>query len=310
MFIDEAGGFQTSPIRSRVSAVAALLVPESVARGLFRRFRRLSRPWKRGKPEVKGSQLDEAQAAQVIAAVRRYDVLLVAVAIDMAMHSASAVQAHKVGQAAKIRASKLPGMPKHRLDEFEARAARTEALPDQLYVQSVLLTTLVDAVVRVGSLYYVQRIPKTLGNFAWRIDEKDPKKITTYEALWQEVVRPYLQTISLSKPHMYLDEADYSWFDRYARTEPEAPAHLRKHLRKPRTPFETPRYRPTAQRPQILLVRACNGNPDHRRARVLHSARVQRELRPAGMVGPRQAHAEVGEGHGVRELRSARRHRA
>jgi hypothetical protein len=236
VFIDEAGAFRQTPRPNHVSCVGALLVPESLVRPLFRRLRRLIRPWRVGGKELKGSQLNEAQVAAVLAALRRFDVLFMVVAIDMGRHSDLGIKSSKHEQVTKIRAAISDKMDLSVRARFERLANGIENLSDQLYVQSVALTKVVDAVIRHGTLYYVQRIPKTLGRFAWRLDAKD-LTVTTYEKVWREVVGPYLQTGSLRQPLLNLNGADYSAFDRFQGELVRPPDHLRPHVTNPDEPF-------------------------------------------------------------------------
>lgn len=236
IFIDEAGAFQRPTPPNVVSCVAALVVPESLARRLFRRFRKLTRPWRDGGCEVKGSRLDEVQLSEIVAAIRRYDVLLLVVAIDMSLHSERGVSRHKEEQARKIIAGIGPDASRSVEQRLRGLSRRIEALPNQLYVQSVLLTVLAETVLRYATLYYSQRIPKTLGSLCWRVDGKD-KKPTSYEVLWQDLVGPFLQTRSVNAPLLHCQGADYSFFDRYAGTLAEAPEHLRSRLQERDGPF-------------------------------------------------------------------------
>src|SRR6266545_1972437 len=87
VFIDEAGGFQVPTRPNQVSCVAALVIPETFARTLFRKVRRDLGWWRVGDREVKGSQLDERRMAELVRVVRRFDVLLIGVAIDMGLHT-------------------------------------------------------------------------------------------------------------------------------------------------------------------------------------------------------------------------------
>jgi hypothetical protein len=103
-------------------------------------------------------------------------------------------------------------------------------------VQAVLLTSLLEKVLQVATLYYVQRIPKTLGAFRWRIDAKDVTA-TPYEKLWQEVVGPFLQSRSLTSPLQSMEGADYSAFSRFSGEMPQAPEYLRAHVQKPQSRF-------------------------------------------------------------------------
>jgi hypothetical protein len=238
IFIDESGGFQVPTRPNQVSCVSAVVVPETLLAPLYRAFDRTADPWRKGRAEIKGSQLNEAQMAKVIHTVKRFEVLLFTVAIDMGIHTDDAIDRHKNVQADKITAKMDPHIPTSWRDMFLGWSKGIRCLSNQLYVQSVLLTNLVHATLSGATLYYVQRMPKTLGSLAWRLDAKDIA-VTTYEQLWQETVEPYLQWLSLAEPLSELEGADYSAFAKYQETLPRPPEHLRKHLRTDsETPFE------------------------------------------------------------------------
>lgn len=237
IFVDEAGAFQPPSRPNQVSCVAALVVPESFLRTLFRRFRRLVGPWKAAAGgEAKGSRLSEEQMASVIGTIRRFDVLLVSVAIDMGLHSDVGVTRHKEEQVHKIRISISEKIRPHTRDRLEHLASRIQFLPNQLYVQSVLLTKLVEGVLKASTLYYSQRIPRTLGAFSWRLDAKD-LTVTNYEKLWVDVVGPFLQTQSLIAPLPKLVGADYSALQRFLGETSVSPEHLRARVTQPSQPF-------------------------------------------------------------------------
>lgn len=237
IFIDETGSFQVPSRPNQLSCVAALLVPESFAKTLFRRVRRRFGEWRVDGGEVKGRQLSEREMAEVIGVVRRFDVLLISVAIDMGLHTDAGISQHRSNQSHTIRKGVAPTMRAELRGRLEGLARRVDELPNQLYVQSVLLTTLAQAVLEIGTLYYAQRIPRTLGAFTWRIDAKDAKP-TNYETLWTEVVGPFLQSRSLSSPLEQLVGADYSAFEKFCGESPEAPAHLKTRVSNPSEPFQ------------------------------------------------------------------------
>jgi hypothetical protein len=236
VFVDEAGTFQIPSDAHNVSCVVALIVPESFASTLFRRFRKTIRPWITEGREVKGSRLDERQVAAIVALLRRFDVAALAVCVDMGLHTDAVISAHKNGQADALRRSVRPTMTASLRDDILLRADRMAALSNQLYVQFVALTELVAEVFHRGLLYYVQRIPATLGAFKWRIDAKD-KSITRYESLWTDIGGGLLQTMSFEKPLATLEGADYSAFARFSSIEPHAPPHLAHMVEDPTAPF-------------------------------------------------------------------------
>jgi hypothetical protein len=237
VFIDEAGGFQVPARSNQVSCVAALVIPESFAKTLFRKVRRGLDWWRVGGREVKGSQLDERKMAELIRIVRRFDVLLISVAIDMGLHTDVGISRHLHDQVRTIRAG-MTGMTNTRQREWMDRlASRMEALPNQLYVQSVLLTTVIQAVMETATLYYAQRIPKALGAFVWRVDAKD-LTLTDYERLWSDVVGPFLQTRSLSSPLLQMRGADYSFFEKFCGETAQPPPHLKGRVATSDEPFQ------------------------------------------------------------------------
>jgi hypothetical protein len=237
VFIDEAGGFQVPSRPNQVSCVAALVIPESFAKTLFGKVRRSLDWWRAGGGEVKGSQLDELKMADLIRVVRRFDVLLISVAIDMGLHTDAGISRHRHQQVTTIRASMTEKMNLPLREWIGRMASQMEALSNQLYVQSVLLTTLVKAVIDTTTLYYAQRIPRTLGAFVWRVDAKD-LTLTDYEKLWTDVVGPFLQTRSLSSPLLQMRGADYSFFEQFCGQAAEPPPHLKERVAKSDEPFQ------------------------------------------------------------------------
>jgi hypothetical protein len=237
VFIDESGGFQVPRRSNQVSCVAALVIPEPFARTLFRKVRRSLSWWRTDGREVKGSQLDERKMAELIRIVRRFDVLLVSVAIDMGLHTDAGISSHRHQQVTTIRASVTPTMNARLREWVDRMASRMDALPNQLYVQSVLLTTLIQAIMETATLYYAQRIPRTLGAFVWRVDAKDVA-LTDYEKMWSDVVGPILQTRSLSSPFLQMRGVDYSFFERVCGQSAEPPAHLKGRVATSDEPFQ------------------------------------------------------------------------
>ena len=199
IFIDESGAFQATQRENQVSCISALVIPESFAATLFRKFKRLTRDWRDGGREVKGSTLDETQIAAVIRLLRRFDVLLFVSCIDMGFHDENGITAHKNDQAQRFLTSITTDTPPTMRAELEGLATQISTLSNQLYAQSATLNALVDRATRAATLYYCQRIPKTLGSFKWRIDAKG-ENLTPYENLWKTIVMPFLQDRSLKDP--------------------------------------------------------------------------------------------------------------
>jgi hypothetical protein len=69
-------------------------------------------------------------------------------------------------------------------------------MPRQLYFQYVLLSQLVWSASVESALYFSQRRPRELATFEWTIDAKDPRRVTTYENWWRDILAPALESRS------------------------------------------------------------------------------------------------------------------
>ena len=81
-------------------------------------------------------------------------------------------------------------------------------------------------IVRDGVLYFVQRFPKSLGKFRWKIDQKNSTR-TEYEKTFETLTPALLQSFSLREPIPMLEGADYSAFQRFDYPEGETPTYLK-----------------------------------------------------------------------------------
>ena len=213
IYIDEAGNFvpQASG-QTLFSLVLALVVPSSIETKLFGEFSALLSSWPHGGTEIKGSMLDEAQAAQLIEMVSRHDVFVNFFAVDMATHGESVVSEFKARQAAGITANLTPEHHPPVVAQLEELAAAVRRMPNQLFVQAFLVIELVLKVIEESTLYFVQRLPAELGSIAWTIDQKN-RTITEMEDTWSTLVLPMSESHFAKKPLLSLKGADYSHFD-------------------------------------------------------------------------------------------------
>src|SRR5260370_30461475 len=100
IFIDEAGVFlRPTSSASSYSLVLDLVVPLSCEKELFYQFLRLRDSWPKQQIEIKGSTLDEIQAAQVIEVLASFDVVVEFIAVDVALHQKDMVEAFKSAKA-------------------------------------------------------------------------------------------------------------------------------------------------------------------------------------------------------------------
>jgi len=214
IYIDESGIFANPSGKDKaISCVAALVMPEQYQKYIFKRFKHLKVSWGIGSGEAKGNKLNEEQIAYVISILNDYDLFVTACGIDIGVHTDDQITAHKQGQATNITKHVTSEHHPNLVRQLNELKERYFQLPNQLYVQSVLLTVLVQSAIRRATLYYCQRDPSTLSHFRWIIDAKGDN-LTNYEDLWSTVVMPFCESDSLSNPMNFLEGGDYFWFNR------------------------------------------------------------------------------------------------
>jgi hypothetical protein len=230
IYIDEAGLFvPPNPPRSLFSLVLALIIPTAIENDLFYEFLRLRDTWPNQNIEIKGSSLDESQAAQVVSLVLRYDTLVQFIALDANTHPDPVVEDFKNRQAdgvtANITREHHPGPIPH----LHQLGESVRAMPNQLFLQAFATWELIIRTIREGTLYFVQRQPQELGDIGWVIDRKD-RTITEMEETWSTLILPLSESAFAREPLTCIDEEDYSHFNaRYGFTEAMADPEMLRH---------------------------------------------------------------------------------
>lgn len=105
IYIDEAGPFIPPKGSRRYSLVLALVVPTAAVAELSYQFLRLRDSWPQQAVEIKGSKLDEDQAAQVMNLLATHGAIAEYYAIDMALHPDEVIDEFKERQAVAITAN-------------------------------------------------------------------------------------------------------------------------------------------------------------------------------------------------------------
>jgi len=232
IYIDEAGPFlPPRPPRSLFSLVLAHIIPSAIEADLFDEFLRLRDTWRNQNVEIKGSSLDESQAAQIISLVLRYDTLVQFVALDANTHPNSVVEDFKNQQADAVTASITrehdPGPIPHLYQLGEV----IRAMPNQLFLQTLATWKLIIKTIREGTAYYVQRQPRELGDIGWIIDRKD-RFITQMEDTWSTLILPMSENAFGREPLVCILEEDYSHFNaRYGFNQTTADPETLRHIR-------------------------------------------------------------------------------
>jgi hypothetical protein len=237
IFIDESGIFANPENKSNsVSVVAALIVPDNKLKRVEFEFIKLKLDWGFGRSEVKGSKLNEKQLSELFSMLAQYDCIAQIAAIDSGSHSEEDVSNHKREQAENIVADLTekhqPGM----IRDLHELKKKLDVMSNPLYLQSIATTTVVEAALRVATLFYALRTPSELGSFSWALDAKDKVK-TDYEKWWSAVVVAFLQDRSFKKPFERLIGADYSHFKKYQGVSEHAPEYLRHVIPGDPSPF-------------------------------------------------------------------------
>jgi hypothetical protein len=212
IYIDEAGNFVVPQNHlSSFSLVLALVIPSTSEAELFYEFLRLRDSWPEQKIEIKGSSLDEHQAAQVINLVTRFDVIAEFIAVDMGTQMAAVINELKNKQADAVTKhlthEHLPEM----VDELKNMSLKIRRMSDQLFVQAFLTIELILRVIQVATLYYVQRLPIELGDITWFIDRKQ-RTVTEMEEVWSSLISPVSEHHYAKNPFITLRGFDYSYF--------------------------------------------------------------------------------------------------
>ena len=151
---------------------------------------------------------------------------LFTVATDSGIYNESEIVIHQEGQAAKITKHKDVMHYESGRRALENLSDQVRSLSPQLYVQLQCQIYLIFTIVRDGILYFVQRFPKALARFRWRIDQKNSKR-TEYEKAFFTLTPPLIQTMTIEEPIPKLAGADYSAFQRFDYPEAEAPTYLK-----------------------------------------------------------------------------------
>src|SRR5258707_11818931 len=174
IYIDEAGGFiPRSDLQPSFSLVLALIVPSSIEAEVFYDFLGLRDSWPEQQMKIKGSRLDEAQAAQDIDMLSRHDVLAAFYAVDMTTHGDNVVNVFKSHQADSVTVHLTPEHHPTVARELHELSAAIGRMSNQLFVQGFVTTHLIFEVIQQSTLYYAQRLPAELGDISWFIDRKN-----------------------------------------------------------------------------------------------------------------------------------------
>jgi hypothetical protein len=238
IYIDESGSFVIPPNgRSKVCAVAALVIPTSRHDELLNEFVQIRDGWGILADEIKGSALDEAKIGDVISLLQKYDVLVEICAIDVGKQTEEQLTTYKQLQADKLIENLTPLHQPNVVDDVNRRRDYLLKMSNQLFVQVLCVIQTIGRVIEMATIYYSQRIPKELGEFHWIVDAKDVR-VTESEQWWSLMMLPFMEAESITRPMMVLEEGDYSHFQRFVKVWDHVPERQRDVLSDADAPFE------------------------------------------------------------------------
>jgi hypothetical protein len=219
VFIDEGGHFTSN---AGISVLCSLTLPSARAESAAQQIASTSERWPTKDGELKGGLLNKSQLTALISILFRHDALLHCHGTDIAAEDQGLITAHKVKQCDGLTKYLLPTHPEDLIRSVTALRETLEKMPNQLYVQFVLLSDVVMTTADHAAMYFSQRRPEELGHFAWIIDAKDPKRVSVQEAWWRDTLGPLGESKSRVHPFLRIDDGnfDYSYFDKsYAMTK-------------------------------------------------------------------------------------------
>ena len=217
IYIDESGIFNNPASKpSAVSVIAGLTLPSSQRAEIFKKFKRLTRNFPQSTGEVKGKELDEDQIRAVVTMLRRFDVGLELKVIDLALHPESRLAEFKQNHLPIFDSRISPNAAPTLRQQINEIKDNLTAMSYPLYVQFLLLVTLVHGLVTKMCHFYARRIPKELGTFHWIVDAKD-QKLTDFEKTWSLAAYPIMAAMSLRDPFTRITGGDYSALERFTK---------------------------------------------------------------------------------------------
>lgn len=215
-YIDEAGIFTDPQLSNthKVSVVGSLTIPDYSYAAVCDLLDNMKARWG-ATGEIKGSQLMEDQVRSLVEELTAHHVLFSAVIVDSKFCSPTSIASHKANFAAKILASISPHHHPDFVKKLRSLSSMIAEISDQLYVQSLAMTSIIHRSHQLSTLFYVQRTPSELAQFQWIVDAKQ-KNLTPTEKWWKDMLGPCLQGMSRTDPLQMLRGADYSHYNQFS----------------------------------------------------------------------------------------------
>jgi len=222
IFIDESGIFRNPANKDNVaSCIAALAVATTKKKDLFKQFKALTRNWRDKNGEIKGSKLDEPQIATIISLLRKFDVILELIVIDLGLHTEEEITKFKEIQVNNIIGDIPPDHSPDVLKRAMVIQSVFASMSNQLVIQANLMFLLIPRILFHMVLYYARRIAEELQWFYWMVDAKNESK-NAYEDAWSTALYPVMAGQTAKNPIPFVEGGDYSYFEKFEQLDTEA----------------------------------------------------------------------------------------
>ncbi|MCE1225033.1 MAG: DUF3800 domain-containing protein [Geobacteraceae bacterium] len=224
IFIDESGSFVSAPRRGTWNAVAAFVSSEP-DRKLKTVLNKLKRRCRDNFSEIKLKDIDESDYFQFLQEIAALEGALFCTATDAGCNDLDTLKRHQEQQAEAV----LTHVDKMKYEggreALQILSKQLANLSPQLYAQLYCQVHLINDTVSRMIPFFVQRNPRTLSMFRWRVDQKNTSK-TELEEAFEKITPALLQTMSIDKPLIMIRGLDYSYMADFIFKDDETPEYL------------------------------------------------------------------------------------
>ena len=227
IYIDESGSFVDAKNEGSWNCVLAYIAPSSDIRKAKIALRDLKlRSGYKKNDEIKLRQIKDKDYFQFLSDLGKLNGVVFAVATDSGKNNDNDITLHQKKQSDAILIN-LPRMKyKGGRDAVQFLGNQLLKLSPQLYAQLWCQVILIHEITTHGILYFVQRFPQSLGNFKWRIDQKNSSKID-FEDAFEKITPMLIQSFTIDKPAVFLEGANYNALHKYAFEKGKVPTYLK-----------------------------------------------------------------------------------
>src|SRR5581483_3049721 len=148
--------------------------------------------------------IQAVQIASVIALLQKFDVLLQIAMIDSGLHTEDEITKFKEEQARNITANITAEHHPNVIQQANEIRTAFEKMPNQLFIQAMLMFLLIPRTLLHIIWYYARRIPEELQWFYWMVDAKEKSK-TAFESAWSTALFPIMSTQSANDPISFVE---------------------------------------------------------------------------------------------------------